>query len=147
LRLQIRVAGVRRGEVGVLEQATGGVKRRLPAGLVAALSQDRVHHDPVKHAERVQVIRQRDITRGAVRGVAAHELEVLRSRVRPRPQTAHEDAAVSRQAGPHVSEELTVLDAGVGGHVALNRVEPIGDQSLQPRLETLDQPGEPHTPR
>ena len=43
LCLQIRVAGVRGGEVGVLEQAAGGVKRGILAGLAPGLLQDRVH--------------------------------------------------------------------------------------------------------
>ena len=64
LRLQVRVAGVRRGEVGVLEQAAGRRQARLPAGLASALDQDRVHARPGEHAERVQVIRRRITRRG-----------------------------------------------------------------------------------
>jgi hypothetical protein len=36
-------------------------------------------------------------------------VEVLPSRVRPRPQAAHEDAAASRHADAGVGDEVTVL--------------------------------------
>ena len=42
-------------------------------------------------------------------------VEVLPSRVRPRPQAARGDAAASRDADAGVGEDVTVLDTGVGG--------------------------------